>query len=93
VKIAFALSALLAIPCLAAEDASTLVVSFQAAPANRAALRRELEDSGVRQLQRWKSEGALKAYRLLVSRHLDSRTWDAMETYWQRLQSLVPDWR
>jgi hypothetical protein len=77
-KAAFALVALLAIPAVAAEDPGRLIVVYQAAPANRAAFLRELTGSGARQLQRWKDEGALRDYRLLVSRYLDSRTWDAM---------------
>src|SRR2546426_9137042 len=75
---ALALAALLAAPAVAAEDAPSLIIAYQAAPANRAAFRRELEDSGARQLQRWKDEGVLQAYQLLFSRHVDSRGWDAM---------------
>lgn len=74
----FALAALLAIAFPSAENAGTLIVSLQASPPNRAAFRRALEDSGARQLQRWKNEGALQGYRLLFSRHLDSRGWDAL---------------
>src|SRR2546426_12419414 len=70
--------AALASPTVAAEDAASLIIACQAAPANRAAFRRELEASGARQLQRWKDEGALQAYQLLFSRHVDSRGWDAM---------------
>ena len=76
--IALALAALLAAPAVPGEGAGSLIIAYQAAPANRAAFRRELEDSGVRQLQRWKDEGVLQAYQLLFSRHLDSRGWDAM---------------
>src|SRR5207245_9328592 len=75
---ALALAALLSAPAAAAEDAGSLIIACQAATANRAAFRRELEDSGARQLQRWKDEGALQAYQLLFSRHVDSRGWDAM---------------
>ena len=77
-KTALALIGLLALPAAASESAGTFVVVYQAAPANRVAFLRELESSGAKQLQRWKDEGALQGYRLLVSRHLDSRTWDAM---------------
>ena len=77
--LALALSTLLASPAAAAaEDAGSLIITFQAAPANCPAFRRELEDSGARQLQRWKDEGALHAYQLIFARHLDSRSWDAM---------------
>jgi len=77
-KTALALIGLLALPAVASESAGTFVVVYQAAPANRVAFLRELESSGAKQLQRWKDEGALRGYRLLVSRHIDSRTWDAM---------------
>ena len=77
-KTLFALVALLAIPAVAADGSSTLIVVYQAAPHNRAAFLREVQSSGAQSLQRWKDEGALEGYRLLVSRYLDSRTWDAM---------------
>src|SRR5438067_1047216 len=76
--VALALAALVASPAVAAKDAGSLIIACQAAPVNRAALRRELEDSGARQLQRWKDEGTLQAYQLLFSRHVDSHGWDAM---------------
>ncbi len=56
----------------------TLVITYHATPANRAALRQVMEDSEARQLRRWKEEGVLKGARLLVNRHVDSVTWDAM---------------
>ena len=76
--IALALATLLAVPAAATDDAGSLIIACQAATANRAAFRRELEGSGARHLQRWKDEGALQAYQLLFSRHVDSRGWDAM---------------
>ncbi len=76
--IALALASLLAAPAAPTADAGSLIIALQAAPANRAALRRELEGPGARQLQRWKDEGALQAWQLLFSRHVDSRAWDAM---------------
>ena len=76
--IALALAVLLASPAVTTEDAGSLIIAYQVAPANRAAFRRELQDSGSRQLQRWKDEGALQAYELFFSRHVDSRAWDAL---------------
>jgi hypothetical protein len=72
--VALALALLLAVP----EDPGSLIITFQVAPAKRAAFRRELEESGARQLQRWKDEGVLQEYQLLFSRYVDSRGWDAM---------------
>jgi hypothetical protein len=96
-KTALTLVALLALPAAASERAGTFVVVYQAAPANRAAFLRELESSGARQLERWKAEGALQGYRLLVSRHLDSRAWDAMAILtvsdaarWKKLEQKFP---
>ena len=65
-KAAFALLVLLALPSIAVENASTLIVVYQAAPENRAAFLRELTGPGARELQRWKDEGALQDYRLLI---------------------------
>lgn len=71
-----ALALLAALPALADQDA--LVVSLQAAPANRAAMRRALETAGQKRLQLFKDQGALRSYQILLSRHLDSRSFDAL---------------
>jgi hypothetical protein len=55
-----------------------LVITYHAIPANRAALRQAMEDSEAKQFQRWKDDGVLQSARLLVNRHVDSITWDAM---------------
>src|SRR6202521_6059097 len=41
-------------------------------------LRQELEQSSVRQLQRWKDDCVLQVYRILLNRYVDSANWDAM---------------
>lgn len=94
---ALALATLLVSPAVAAADAGSLIVTCQAAPANRAAFRRELEGPGARQLQRWKDEGALQAYQLLFSRRADSPGWDAMviltledATRWRKIEREFP---
>jgi hypothetical protein len=56
----------------------SLVITYQTAPANRPALRRELERFTVPRFQRWQDEGYIKSYRLLFSRFADSDNWDAM---------------
>lgn len=81
-------------------DASALIVTYQVAPANRPALREELEKSGVRQFQRWQEEGILQSYRLLFSRYADSDNWDAMalltfsspanSARWKKLEQTSP---
>ncbi len=55
-----------------------LVITYHATPANRAALRQAMEISEVRQFQKWKDDGVLQGARILVNRHVDSVTWDAM---------------
>jgi hypothetical protein len=54
-----------------------LIITYQASPANRAALRQELSSAGVRQFQRWKQDGVLASYTLLFGRYADSANPDA----------------
>ena len=74
--------ALLACPAQGADPRASgprsLVITYHTSPANRLAFRQELEQSGVRQLQRWKDDGALQSYRVLFNRYVDSANWDAM---------------
>jgi hypothetical protein len=100
----FLLSFLLASAAGAADStdssASALIVTYHVAPGNRPALRQELEKNGMRQFQRWKSEGILKSYRLLFNRYADSDNWDAMalltfSSYveaerWKKLEQTTP---
>jgi hypothetical protein len=55
-----------------------MVITYHAPPANRVAFRKAMEDTEAPQFQRWKDEGVLQSARLLVNRHVDSVTWDAM---------------
>lgn len=81
-------------------DASSLVVTYHVAPVNRPAFRQELETSGLRQFERWKSEGILNSYRILFSRYADSDNWDAMALLtfsssanverWKKLEKTTP---
>jgi hypothetical protein len=59
-------------------DAMSLVITYRAAPANRAALRSELQTAGSAQFARWQSEGVIKRFDLLFNRYTDSTNWDAM---------------
>jgi hypothetical protein len=56
----------------------TLIITYHVAPANRLAFRREMEQSAGRQFQRWKDDGVLQSYRVLINRYVDSANWDAM---------------
>lgn len=55
-----------------------LVITYHATPANRAALRKAMEESELPQFERWKKEGVLKDARILFNRYADSATFDAM---------------
>ncbi len=59
-------------------NALSLIITYQTAPANRPALRHELEQSTVREFARWKHDGRIKLYRVLFNRYADSDNWDAM---------------
>lgn len=58
--------------------ASSLIITMQVVPANRPALRQELEKAGLSQFQHWKEAGVLDSYRLLFNRYADSDNWDAL---------------
>ncbi|AXF25909.1 hypothetical protein CUJ89_36530 [Burkholderia pyrrocinia] len=58
--------------------ALSLIITYQTAPANRPALRHELEQSTAPELARWKHDGRIRQYSLLFNRYADSDNWDAM---------------
>jgi hypothetical protein len=57
---------------------TALVLEYHASPVNRLALRRFMQTDGLRQLERWKSEGLLSGYKVLFSRWTDNQNWDMM---------------
>jgi hypothetical protein len=59
-------------------DVRALSITYQAAPAQRAALRAALEGEASERLRRWRAEGVIAGSRILVNRHADSDLWDAM---------------
>jgi hypothetical protein len=71
----------------------TLVITYHTSPANRLAFRQELEQSGVRQLQRWKDDGVLQSYRILFNRYVDSANWDAMTMVTFAKESDIERWK
>jgi transposase len=89
--------ALLAGPAHAADPREsgprTLVITYHTSPANRLAFRQELEQSGVRQLQRWKDDGVLQSYRILFNRYVDSANWDAMSMVTFAKESDIERWK
>ncbi|SFH67901.1 hypothetical protein SAMN04515618_101702 [Collimonas sp. OK307] len=56
----------------------SLIITYHSTPANRVALREEMEKSRKGLFQHWKEQGILKDYRLLFNRYVDSGSWDAM---------------
>jgi hypothetical protein len=89
--------ALLACPAQATDPREsgprTLVITYHTSPANRLAFRQELEQSGVRQLQRWKDDGALQSYRVLFNRYVDSANWDAIALVTFAKESDIERWK
>ncbi len=71
----------------------TLVITYHTSPANRLAFRQELEQSGVRQLQRSKDDGVLQSYRVLFNRYVDSANWDAMTIVTFAKESDIERWK
>ena len=78
----------------------SLIITYNAPPANRVALRKEMDGDGVRQFQRWQDEGILKDYRLLFNRFADSDNLDAVAILtfsseaaaerWKKIEQLAP---
>jgi hypothetical protein len=89
--------ALLACPAQGADPRASgprsLVITYHISPANRLAFRQELEQSGVRQLQRWKEDGVLQSYRVLFNRYVDSANWDAMTPVSFAKESDIERWK
>ena len=89
--------ALLACPAQGADPRASgprsLVITYHTSPANRLAFRQELEQSAVRQLQRWKDDGVLQSYRVLFNRYVDSANWDAMTLVTFAKESDIERWK
>ena len=77
-----------------------IVITYHAAPANRAAFRKAMQESEVPRFERWKSDGVLKEVRILFNRYVDSAAWDAMALItfaryddlqaWKRIEQASP---
>jgi hypothetical protein len=52
-----------------------LVITYQTEPANRVALRKQIESADLRQFQKWKEEGVIKDFHVLFSRYVDTANW------------------
>lgn len=61
-----------------ADGPLSLIVTYHAKPADRAALRRELQGAGLRQFQAWKNAGVLSDFNLLYGRYADNDNLDAI---------------
>ncbi len=61
-----------------ADGPLSLIVTYHAKPADRVALRRELQGAGLRQFQAWKRAGVLSDFNLLYGRYADSGSFDAI---------------
>ncbi|VVE24313.1 hypothetical protein PTE30175_03220 [Pandoraea terrae] len=76
-----------------ADGSLSLIITYHTAPANRPALHRELAQSVVREVQRWKRDGRIKRYRVLFNRYADSDNWDAMALLTFATSSDLYRWR
>lgn len=61
-----------------ADGPLSLIISYHASPANRAALRQALQGEGAKGFQHWKQEGVLRDYHLLFGRYADDDNADAV---------------
>ena len=84
-------------PALAADPRDggplALFITYHAVPANRLALMHELAAGETRQLQHWKTTGAIESYRLLTSRYADSTGWDAALILTFANETAVAGWK
>lgn len=83
-----------------ADGPLSLIISYHASPANRAALRHELQGEGAQGFQRWKQQGVLSDYHLLFGRYADGDNADAVAVLtfadyaalsrWNRIEQTSP---
>ncbi|MCX7173986.1 MAG: hypothetical protein NT159_08680 [Proteobacteria bacterium] len=57
---------------------TSMIMTYRTAPANRAALRKYMQGTGLRQFQRWKTSGVMRGYRVFFNRYADNDNWDMM---------------
>ena len=55
-----------------------LVITYHSPPATRAAFRRYMETTGVRQFEAWKNRGVFRDYRILFNWFVESDTFDML---------------
>jgi DNA-binding Lrp family transcriptional regulator len=55
-----------------------LAIEYHVAPADRIALRKLMQSTGIKQFEKWKAQGIIKHYQLLFNRYVDSQNWDMM---------------
>lgn len=80
-------------PANAEPTGTTLVVAIHSRPADRTALRMNMEQQQVLRLKQWQSAGLLAGYRLLFTRYADTGVWDAMEILSFRDVAALTRWR
>jgi hypothetical protein len=85
------IAAVVAAPAQAAPPA--LVVALYARPADRPALRREVETVQASALKAWRAQGLLTGYSLLYARYADRGGWDALEVLRFADDAALARWR
>lgn len=83
-----------------AAGTTALVLEYHASPVNRLPLRQYMQTEGLQQLEKWKTEGLLSAYKVLFSRWNDNQNWDMMTLLnfpnaatmakWKEVEAVMP---
>jgi hypothetical protein len=58
------------------DGASSLVIAYHVAPADRPAWREAMQQDGITRFEAWKAQGVLRSYLILANRYVDSANWD-----------------
>ena len=72
---------------------TTLLMTYKIAPQHRVELRRQMQSSGLKQLERWKSSGLLQDYRVFFNRYVDNDNWDMLSVVSFHRYEDVERWR
>jgi hypothetical protein len=70
-----------------------LIVTYRCPPPRRAAFRLFLNESGMQRFERWKQDGILQDYRVLLNWYVDADTWDGMAILSFPNYAEVAEWR
>ena len=72
---------------------TTLLMTYKVAPEHRVELLRHMQAGGLKQLERWKSSGLLRDYRVFFNRYVDNDNWDMLSVVSFHRYEDVERWR